>query len=202
MYLIYVYVYIYLCVSANTMDNEFFSGDDVSASEDSIDVHVTPITSINKRTFRRKLNCSTRPLKKRRFESILILSLRNEQHFKPWNDFKKESRIPCSYSPQDENQQSRNYKSMSQERRIEANARERTRVHTISAAFNTLRRAIPAYSHNQKLSKLSVLRIACSYIVTLSQIINSRMNNLGDCVDHVSRTIQTEGRLRKRKDNC
>ncbi|GFS41515.1 protein atonal 8 [Trichonephila inaurata madagascariensis] len=34
----------------------------------------------------------------------------------------------------------RNYKSMSRERRIEANARERTRVHTISAAFEDLRR--------------------------------------------------------------
>ncbi|XP_020288204.1 uncharacterized protein LOC109856889 [Pseudomyrmex gracilis] len=109
--------------------------------------------------------------------------------------------------------QQRNYKNMTRERRIEANARERTRVHTISAAFDTLRRAIPAYSHNQKLSKLSVLRIACSYIMTLSKILEkddevttttTRTNcptGLSGCVDLVSRTIQTEGKLRKRKDD-
>ncbi|XP_074106488.1 atonal bHLH transcription factor 8-like protein net [Cotesia typhae] len=103
----------------------------------------------------------------------------------------------------------RNYKNMTRERRIEANARERTRVHTISAAFNTLRRSIPAYSHNQKLSKLSVLRIACSYIMTLSKIVREGEDSgpeggngveLGECVDLVSRTIQTEGKLRKKKD--
>lgn len=108
--------------------------------------------------------------------------------------------------------QQRNYKNMTRERRIEANARERTRVHTISAAFDTLRRAIPAYSHNQKLSKLSVLRIACSYIMTLSKILqendsevmttrNNGPADLDGCVELVSRTIQTEGKLRKRKDD-
>ncbi|XP_017887243.1 uncharacterized protein DDB_G0271670-like isoform X2 [Ceratina calcarata] len=103
--------------------------------------------------------------------------------------------------------QQRNYKNMTRERRIEANARERTRVHTISAAFDTLRRAIPAYSHNQKLSKLSVLRIACSYIMTLGNIVNTpegepaNGDSLGACVDLVSRTIQTEGKLRKRKED-
>lgn len=100
----------------------------------------------------------------------------------------------------------RNYKNMTRERRIEANARERTRVHTISAAFDTLRRAIPAYSHNQKLSKLSVLRIACSYILTLSRVAGEDYSadqsepSLASCVDLVSRTIQTEGKLRKKKD--
>lgn len=102
--------------------------------------------------------------------------------------------------------QQRNYKNMTRERRIEANARERTRVHTISAAFDTLRRAIPAYSHNQKLSKLSVLRIACSYILTLSRVAGADYSadnskpSLAECVDLVSRTIQTEGKLRRKKD--
>ncbi|KAG5878025.1 hypothetical protein JTB14_014204 [Gonioctena quinquepunctata] len=102
----------------------------------------------------------------------------------------------------------RNYKNMTRERRIEANARERTRVHTISAAFDTLRRSIPAYSHNQKLSKLSVLRIACSYIMTLSSIVDddddeesSDGPSTSECVDMVSRTIQREGKLRKKKDD-
>lgn len=103
--------------------------------------------------------------------------------------------------------QQRNYKNMTRERRIEANARERTRVHTISAAFDTLRRAVPAYSHNQKLSKLSVLRIACSYILTLSRVAgrdysaDGSQPPLSDCVETVTRTIQMEGKLRKKRDD-
>lgn len=96
----------------------------------------------------------------------------------------------------------RNYKNMTRERRIEANARERTRVHTISAAFDTLRKSVPAYSHNQKLSKLSVLRIACSYIMTLSSIVNGgEASTTAECVDLVTKTIQREGKLRKKKDD-
>jgi atonal protein 8 len=101
----------------------------------------------------------------------------------------------------------RNYKNMTRERRIEANARERTRVHTISAAYDTLRHAIPSYSSTQKLSKLSVLRVACSYILTLSRLagedfsIDQSEPDIGECVDAVTRTIQTEGKLRRKKDD-
>ncbi|XP_049301601.1 transcription factor Atoh8 [Anopheles funestus] len=102
--------------------------------------------------------------------------------------------------------QTRNYKNMTRERRIEANARERTRVHTISAAYEKLRRAIPAYSNAQKLSKLSILRIACSYILTLSRMAGEDYSedgsepSIADCVEMVTRTIQTEGKIRKKKD--
>lgn len=96
----------------------------------------------------------------------------------------------------------RNYKNMTRERRIEANARERTRVHTISAAFDTLRKSIPSYSHNQKLSKLSVLRIACSYIMTLSNIVaDDDPSKVAEGVDTITKTIQKEGKLRKKKDD-
>lgn len=100
----------------------------------------------------------------------------------------------------------RNYKNMTRERRIEANARERTRVHTISAAFDTLRKSIPSYSNTQKLSKLSVLRVACSYILTLSRIAGDDYSedrsepSVADCLDEVTKTIQTEGKIRKKKD--
>jgi hypothetical protein len=100
----------------------------------------------------------------------------------------------------------RNYKNMTRERRIEANARERTRVHTISAAYDTLRQAVPSYSNTQKLSKLSVLRVACSYILTLSRLagedfsIDQSEPPIQDCIDSVTRTIQTEGKLRRKKD--
>jgi atonal protein 8 len=100
----------------------------------------------------------------------------------------------------------RNYKNMTRERRIEANARERTRVHTISAAYDTLRKSIPSYSNTQKLSKLSVLRVACSYILTLSRMTGEDFSadqsqpELQDCIDSVTKTIQTEGKLRRKKD--
>ncbi|XP_015918109.1 transcription factor ATOH8 [Parasteatoda tepidariorum] len=99
----------------------------------------------------------------------------------------------------------RNYKSMSRQRRIEANARERTRVHTISAAFENLRRAVPAYAHNQKLSKLAILRIASAYILALACLNDQDYSqdqsgppSLSDCVEQCTRTIQAEGRSRRR----
>ncbi|CAG9788878.1 unnamed protein product [Diatraea saccharalis] len=103
------------------------------------------------------------------------------------------------YSEKPKPREHRNYKNMTRERRIEANARERTRVHTISAAFDTLRRAVPAYSHNQKLSKLSVLRIACAYIAALSAAADPE-GDLSSAVESVTQTIHTEGKLRKKKD--
>lgn len=102
----------------------------------------------------------------------------------------------------------KNYKNMTRERRVEANARERTRVHTISAAFEALRRAVPSYSHNQKLSKLAILRIACSYIMSLARLgdmdYTSVSEHIGqpldfaECVEMTTNTIQTEGRARRR----
>ncbi|XP_013773008.1 protein atonal homolog 8-like [Limulus polyphemus] len=101
-------------------------------------------------------------------------------------------------------QRPRNYKNLSRQRRIEANARERTRVHTISAAFENLRRAVPAYADSQKLSKLAILKIACAYIMALACLNDldySREQSrptFADCVDLCTRTIQAEGRARRR----
>ncbi|XP_063888628.1 LOW QUALITY PROTEIN: transcription factor ATOH8-like [Scylla paramamosain] len=100
----------------------------------------------------------------------------------------------------------RNYKNMTRERRIEANARERNRVHTISAAFEKLRSSVPAYSHNQKLSKLSMLRIACTYILSLSRLAGhdysegATQPSFSECVDLTTRTIQVEGKAKKKRD--
>lgn len=100
----------------------------------------------------------------------------------------------------------KNYKNMTRERRIEANARERTRVHTISAAFDTLRNAIPSYSNTQKLSKLSILRVACAYILTLSRMngmdysADQSAPSVQSCLEEITKNIQTEGKARKRKD--
>ena len=96
----------------------------------------------------------------------------------------------------------RNYKNMTRERRIEANARERTRVHTISSAYEKLRQSIPSYSHNQKLSKLSILRIAASYINTLSKLADDTPESeQAACVEDTTRTIQFEGRAKKKRED-
>lgn len=96
-------------------------------------------------------------------------------------------------------EQQRNYKNMTRERRIEANARERTRVHTISAAFEALRSAVPAYSDTQKLSKLAVLRIACGYITTLSNLLEDSPN-LAESVEAMTRMLEKEGNVKRKKD--
>lgn len=101
---------------------------------------------------------------------------------------------------------SRYSKNMSRARRIEANARERSRVHTISAAFDTLRAAVPSYSRNQKLSKLSTIRIASAYILTLSRLLDLDYSaerngpSVEECVNNVTGIIHMEGKTKKRRD--
>ena len=56
------------------------------------------------------------------------------------------------------------------QRRLVANARERSRVHALSTAFESLRTAVPSYSPEQKLSKLTILRVAINYINSLQQV--------------------------------
>ncbi|XP_029590270.1 protein atonal homolog 8 [Salmo trutta] len=97
-------------------------------------------------------------------------------------------------------------RAVQQTRRLLANARERTRVHTISAAFEALRKQVPCYSYGQKLSKLAILRIACNYILSLAQLAdldytpdNGNMS-FRECVEQCTRTLQAEGRSKKRKD--
>ncbi|XP_076990984.1 transcription factor ATOH8 isoform X2 [Tamandua tetradactyla] len=97
-------------------------------------------------------------------------------------------------------------KALQQTRRLLANARERTRVHTISAAFEALRKQVPCYSYGQKLSKLAILRIACNYILSLARLADldysaDRSNlSFSECVQRCTRTLQAEGRAKKRKE--
>ncbi|CAF1339511.1 unnamed protein product [Adineta ricciae] len=55
-------------------------------------------------------------------------------------------------------------------KRLVANARERERVHNLTAAFEALRRVLPMYGDQEKLSRLSILRIACSYVLVLGAL--------------------------------
>jgi hypothetical protein len=101
-------------------------------------------------------------------------------------------------------QQQRNYKNLTRERRVEANARERQRVHTITAAFDTLQAAIPTEDENAKLSKLSVIKIATAYIMALSRMAgydyteDQSAPSLETVIQHCQEVIHTETRIKKR----
>ena len=98
----------------------------------------------------------------------------------------------------------RNYKNMTRERRVEANARERQRVHTITAAFDNLQAAIPTEDENTKLSKLSVIKVATAYIMALSRMAGYDYTEdqsappVSEVVEHCSRVIDEETRIKKR----
>ncbi|XP_059487190.1 basic helix-loop-helix transcription factor scleraxis-like [Neocloeon triangulifer] len=51
--------------------------------------------------------------------------------------------------------------------RTDANIRERMRTHSVNSAMSTLRTLIPTEPANRKLSKIEILRLACSYIAHL-----------------------------------
>lgn len=89
-------------------------------------------------------------------------------------------------------------------RRLIANARERSRIHIMSEAFEGLRRAVPCYSSDQKLSKLAILRLATSYISALSHLAENdtstkSLKHFAECVDKCTQALQTEGRARRKE---
>lgn len=58
-------------------------------------------------------------------------------------------------------------------RRMEANARERNRMHSLNNALDSLRKVVPCYSKTQKLSKIETLRLAKNYICVLSETLST-----------------------------
>ncbi|XP_030631542.1 neurogenic differentiation factor 6-B [Chanos chanos] len=58
-------------------------------------------------------------------------------------------------------------------RRMEANARERSRMHGLNDALESLRKVVPCYSKTQKLSKIETLRLAKNYIWALSETLSA-----------------------------
>lgn len=115
----------------------------------------------------------------------------------------KRKSLPESKTPKFENATKNRQLTQSDKRRV-ANARERTRVHALSSAFNSLRKAIPRYSANQRLSKLTILRVAINYIAALDALNrdmgSSDVNrNFQQNVDLCTKALQSEyGRTKKR----
>ncbi|XP_020896566.2 protein atonal homolog 8 [Exaiptasia diaphana] len=106
----------------------------------------------------------------------------------------------------DKSKRAVSWRHSSRSRRLIANARERSRIHIMSEAFDCLRRAVPCYSHDQKLSKLAILRLATSYISALAHLnhlyeseSDSSLKLFADCVDECTRALQTEGRTKRKE---
>ena len=59
------------------------------------------------------------------------------------------------------------------QRRCAANMRERNRMHVVNFAFDRLREVVPSYPANRKLSKIETLKMACSYIQELTNLLKS-----------------------------
>ena len=89
---------------------------------------------------------------------------------------------------------------------MEANARERQRVHTITAAFDTLQEAIPTHEENIKLSKLSVIKIATAYIMALSRMAGHDYTedrsapSVESVINLCRQTIYNETKVKNRKN--
>ena len=58
-----------------------------------------------------------------------------------------------------------------QSRRNFTNSRERWRQHHVNMAFGELRKLLPTYPHDKKLSKHEILKLAMKYIAFLSSVL-------------------------------
>ncbi|XP_074092264.1 transcription factor ATOH7 [Macrotis lagotis] len=56
-------------------------------------------------------------------------------------------------------------------RRLAANARERRRMQGLNTAFDRLRKVVPQWGQDKKLSKYETLQMALSYIMALTRIL-------------------------------
>ncbi|RZC38752.1 HLH domain containing protein [Asbolus verrucosus] len=89
---------------------------------------------------------------------------------------------------------------LSKYRRKTANARERSRMREINQAFEALRRAVPqmsvAHQANEKLTKITTLRLAMKYISALSAVLSSNepaQDLLSDCSELDCFLLESDG---------
>ncbi|XP_064598096.1 neurogenin-1-like [Liolophura sinensis] len=62
-------------------------------------------------------------------------------------------------------------KKLKKTRRLKANDRERSRMHSLNSALETLREVLPSYPEDTKLTKIETLRCANNYIWALSEML-------------------------------
>ena len=62
----------------------------------------------------------------------------------------------------------KNYAELSSKERLSLNSREKSRMHSLNRAYDSLRMVIPHVHKNQKLSKIETLTLAKNYISSLT----------------------------------
>ncbi|XP_058242139.1 transcription factor atoh7 [Hemibagrus wyckioides] len=62
-------------------------------------------------------------------------------------------------------------------KRVAANARERKRMQGLNTAFDQLRKVVPQWGQDKKLSKYETLQMALSYIMALNRILDDSSKN-------------------------
>lgn len=62
-------------------------------------------------------------------------------------------------------------------KRVAANARERKRMQGLNTAFDQLRKVVPQWGQDKKLSKYETLQMALSYIMALNSILTDTSRN-------------------------
>ncbi|XP_059804083.1 transcription factor ATOH7-like [Hypanus sabinus] len=96
-------------------------------------------------------------------------------------------------------------------RRMAANARERRRMQGLNTAFDRLRKVVPQWGQDKKLSKYETLQMALSYIMALTRILTEAERYGSDRrwihiqYQHTagSESIQTYvGQVSEKKDMC
>lgn len=97
-------------------------------------------------------------------------------------------------------QKSKKSPPLSKYRRKTANARERSRMKEINQAFESLRRAVPQIAPNQqqneKLTKITTLRLAMKYISALSAALSNpppQIDLFSECSELDSFLLESDG---------
>lgn len=67
---------------------------------------------------------------------------------------------------------------MKKVRRVRANDRERRRMKSLNRALESLKKCLPVPQSKRRVTKLEVLRIACSYIRSLSDTLNDKTESV------------------------
>uniref|UniRef100_A0A8C5PY87 Atonal bHLH transcription factor 7 n=1 Tax=Leptobrachium leishanense TaxID=445787 RepID=A0A8C5PY87_9ANUR len=68
----------------------------------------------------------------------------------------------------------------SNKRRLAANTRERRRMQGLNTAFDSLRKVVPQWGEDRKLSKYETLQMALSYIMALDRILEEAQRYRSD----------------------
>lgn len=63
-----------------------------------------------------------------------------------------------------------------------ANIRERRRMYNLNEAFDKLRRKVPTFAYEKRLSRIETLRLAITYISFMTELLQSTPSSMGETV--------------------